>query len=47
MIFPNQQRQQVVVSTIQDGGRGNDLPDKEMTAAQDFFPEDPRENDLS
>ena len=38
MIFPNQQRQQVVVSTIQDGGRGNDLPDKEMTAAQDFFP---------
>ena len=37
MIFPKQ-RQQVVLSKIQDGGRGNDLPDKEMTAAQDFFP---------
>ena len=47
MIFPNQQRQQVVLSKIQDGGRGNDLPDKEMTAAQDFSQEEPNETILS
>ena len=44
MFFPNQQGEQVVLAKIQDGGRGNDLADKEMTAAQDFSQEELSEN---
>ena len=46
-VFPMQQVQRIVFATIQDGARGDDLRNQEKTQIQDFFQEDPRENEFS
>ena len=46
-VFPIHRVRQIVLANIQDGARGDDLRNQEKTQIQDFFQEDPRENDLS